>query len=207
MFARRATGNIVTTAREYGPDAPPIYMHRVMEGLTVGLLLKQFSGRINSASEYAWKKLHPVTPVPGLSRPPEWGPNCHRFEVILPDAASDFLWDPRWIVEHYEQAELPGQNSLLLAVKITMRGDGTLHAFWERVRRFAHAELVQRRRLGVILALHVPCLSAAKSPGRPHVHLLAPVRTLGRLGFGSIGDVEGAAVRNSVAEAWIAAAH
>lgn len=205
MAAKKKSTSLVVIPRTYGPDAASIYTTPVLPDLTVGVLRREFSSRINSSAEFTRKKLHPAvcdSDAP-LAR---WNPSCHRTEVLLPAAAPDLLADPEWLMQHYERAELHDQPALLLAVKLTQLEPGPLHVHWERSREFARSEFVERRALPVVLAMHIPSLSPSRKPAKPHVHVLVLARTLGEHGFGALEQLDGHRMRESVADAWLATA-
>jgi hypothetical protein len=204
MVAKKKSTSLAVTPRVYGPDAAPIYTTPVGPGLTVGVLRREFSSRINSPAEFVRNKLHPAPCDADARRAQRWAPTCHRHEVLLPATAPDLLTDPEWLMQHYERAVLHDQPALLLAVKVSQLEAGSLHGFWERSREFARSEFVEQRSLPVVLALHVPSLSPSRSPGNTHVHVLVLARTLGEHGFGALQQLDGHKLRTSVADAWLA---
>lgn len=206
MATKSKATSLVVAPSTYAPDAPPIFAGRMMEGVTLGVLRREFSGRINSAADFAWKKLHPVMPAESSVPGKAWQPTCHRYETLLPGTASDLLLEPQLLFEQYERAVLPDQPGLLLSIKLTMLQAGSLHAFYERARSLARTEFVERRGLPVTLVMHVPSLSPARMPARTHVHVLVLARKLGAHGFGELGQFNGEAGRDGLVEAWLATA-
>ena len=206
MATKKKANSLAVVPRTYGPDAAPIFMTQVAQGLTLGILRREFSARINSAAEFTRKKLHPAVCEADAPPAQQWSPTCHRHEVLLPAAAPDLLADPQWLLQHYERAELHDQLGLLLAVKVTQLHAGSLHGFWEQVREFARSEFVERRGLPTVLAMHVPSLSPSRAPAKTHVHVLVLARALNECGFGALEQIDGHRMRTSVANAWLATA-
>ncbi len=206
MAAQTKWTSLAVIPRTYGPDAASIYTTPVLPDLTIGVLRREFSSRINSSAEFVRKKLHPSVCANEAPLALRWKPSCHRSEVLLPAAAPDLLADPEWLLQHYERAELHDQPALLLTVKVTQREPGPLHGFWERSREFARSEFVDRRGLPTVIAMHVPSLSPSRSPGKAHVHALVLARTLNEHGFGALQQLDGHTMRASVADAWLATA-
>lgn len=206
MATQSKATSLVVAPSTYAPDAPPIFAGRMMDGVTLGVLRREFSGRTNSAADFGWKKLHPVLPATSSAPGMSWQPSCYRHESLLPATASDLLMEPQHLLQLYERAVLPQQPGLLLSLKLTMLEDGSLHAFWERARSLAHSEFVERRGLPVLMVMHVPSLSPAKVPARTHIHVLALARKLGPHGFGALGEFNGEAGRDGLIEAWLATA-
>ena len=61
---------------------PPVYMHAAKEGLSFGVLRREFSGT-NDVVSFVHRKLHPDKSVPASPDDLRWDPTCARHEVLL----------------------------------------------------------------------------------------------------------------------------
>jgi hypothetical protein len=107
-------------------------------------------------------------------------PTCARAEVLLPEGASDALWDVQALCRAYDEASFPGLRDVLLSTTVRApeleNGHLRIHEHHHMVTEYARCAFPQIRRLPVIVILHIPAKAAM--PGPVHWHLLAPCRRL-----------------------------
>lgn len=145
-----------------------------------------------------FRRLFPIQKPADPTRP--WDkPTCAKWDVLLPEGASDDYLDPQQLARAYDRQAFGVIRDLLVIITLrfpevdaalpTMK----LHEAWELSRSFANEKLVMERRLAVVPVLHVP--GRAAKPGFPHVHLMTFARELLPSSFGmfsrSIASDEG----------------
>lgn len=160
--------------------SPYLYLNPLgsYPNFTWGVLRRKFGpdGRENTAEEFGRLKLHPVNPPAAGAA---WRSPC-RWMVLLPEDASDSLWDPQRLLASFDANAVPWVPEILAYITVRFESP-RLHVVWDRVQRWARESLVSRG-LPVVGVLHVP--AEVGSPNLPHIHLLVPVRTLGATGHG-----------------------
>lgn len=154
----------------------------VLPGFTFGVLRVEYAGARNSAAAFVKAKLHPVNQTPEGA---QWRPSAHRWEVLLPENASDDLMDPRRLVELYERTALPWRQGLLTTVKLTFGENDRLHVAYEKGRAWLRS-IVATGLPGLIIQ-HCPH-EAGLDYARHHLHVVILPRKLGLAGFGSCDD-------------------
>lgn len=125
-----------------------------------------------------------------------------RTDLLLPcDAQADYM-DVAHLLDRFD-AKLP-RSEKHAYVQITLRYPGatSIHAPFEEARAFAWQHLVIERRLATIVVVHAPFL--AGSDASPlHIHLIAPLRRLGALGWGEMETrLPGDRGRMALLKAW-----
>lgn len=78
----------------------------------------------------------------------------------------------------------------------------SLHRFWEKVRAFVLAEVVDPWGVPAVLVLHVPAASGMRNPPPPHVHALVFARELTSQGWGSFSPVTSSSNHPGLVKAW-----
>ena len=145
------------------------------------------AGDVMTAESFIGRRLFPVARPKDLSV--IWPtPTCEMHEVILPDGASDDLWDPQQLARAYDRQCFSAIRDL--AIIFTVRFPEVeqvpqllkLHEAWDCARSFARERIAGDHSLAVVAVMHVP--SRAARPGHPHLHLIAPARVLLPSGFG-----------------------
>lgn len=175
----------------------------IIPDFVFGVLRRKYFDHINNAVDFIHAKLHPVTARVGLvpSRT-RWEPTAHRYAVLLPAAVPDVFSDPRVLVQFFEDSAMQKQKDLVVMLKLTAPADSTLHEFWENVRAYSRLEFVEKRSLSTVMALHVPGFSGAKTPARPHIHVMVLPRTISKLGFLGYCDIANSESQAPLVEAW-----
>lgn len=176
---------------------------KIDQDFLFGVLRRNYFDHINNAIDFCWAKLHPIKPANGMSYLNQpWQPSSDRHEILLPGGAPDLLVNPRRLLEIYEEQAPANQKDLLTAIKLTAPFGTPLHEFWETARTFARTALIAEHRLPTILVLHVPSVSGARSPNRPHIHLMALARELNGSGFSSFGRLANERAQVPLLAAW-----
>jgi hypothetical protein len=131
----------------------------------------------------AGKVLKKFQPVPC----PEGGTGitAARTDILLPcDAQADYM-DVHHLLKQFD-AKLPaGEKHAYLQITLRYPGAVNIHGPFEEARAFAWRHLVMERRLATILVVHAPFLAGSETSPL-HVHLIAPLRRLGALGWGEM---------------------
>lgn len=148
-------------------------------GMVFGVLRRRYSDRINTAAEFARRKLQPVAPDDGPAAAP-WRITAERADVLLPVHAPDAFANPRTLFEAMDQHAVAHQPALLTYATIALSDCARLHQGWEAVRDFAH-DIAVTRELAVMVVLHAPGRIAASNA--PHAHLLIVPRRIGPHGI------------------------
>lgn len=81
---------------------------------------------------------------------------------------------------------MPNQTDLFGVLTLRCAHRDARPAFWESVRGFLKAHIVDARQLPVVMALHVPSLAGRNLA--PHVHALVSLRQLPGPDFGVFDD-------------------
>jgi len=177
---------------------------RLTPDVSFGVLRHEFSDRVNSATAYIHSRLHPVAPAPCQDDQPGriWRPTAFKSEVLLPDSVPDVLSRAATLLDAFE-AQMPTRpRDLVIAIKLIFPEGPTLHASWERARRFAKDFLVDEHQLAVVMALHAPFIAAVRNPNPVHCHICALARKIGRAGFLDYSPLAVDAGHAKVVDAW-----
>ncbi len=181
----RSIGRPKRSVKMTKPDKPPLFtLPRTEVRLSFGVLRRNFSGRINSATDFVWSKLHPGRQMSsgGLAPDEPWRPTAARIDVLLPKAAPDMFADPRELLRTFELALPDSQKDLLIVLKLAVDEDLPLHVSWEQARDFYRQAFLPHR-LAAAIVLHDPTRAGGRSPNPPHLHLLVPALTIGAGGW------------------------
>ncbi len=141
-----------------------------------GVLRHEFSGRVNCATRYVFKKAHPV-PVEYTHEAEVWQPTARRIDVLLPQGAPDRFLSPATLIKDFI-ANVGGQLDLLITMKMAINPDRPLHEGFERCRAFARDVMANDHGLATIVILHDPVMLRTRRPRLPHLHVLAPASRL-----------------------------
>ncbi len=159
---------------------PAIEGFEAASGYTFGVLRRTFRGRTNSAAEFCRLKAQPTPPAEKATAIP-WPVTAEKIEVLLPTGADDRFLDPRLLVEEIDARSVESGQALLTYVTLGFPDVCRIHEAWEKTRAFVRSSFVRRRKLPVILVLHVP--ARAGSDGDVHCHLLISPRQMDGIGL------------------------
>lgn len=175
----------------------------IIPDFAFGVLRRRYFDHTNYAVDFIHAKLHPVAAqVETAHSCTRWEPTAHSYDVLLPAEVPDVFSDPRVLVQFFEDSATQKQKDLVVMLKVTAPADNTLHAFWENVRAYSRAEFVEKRSLATVMALHVPGFSGAKTPARPHIHVMVLARTMSKLGFLGYCNIANSESQAPLVEAW-----
>ena len=170
---------------------------------TFGVLRRKFAGLVNDTVAFGWAKLHPIRPAPDPSSPaPIWRPSAVRYDVLLPDGASDLMLDPKRLLQTFQDQAVVEQDDLADTLKLTFTDAAALHVGWEIARDYARLQFVRNHKLPVLIILHDPAMSGTRHVAAPHVHIMALARKLGPQGFGAFCTIANDEAHPALAVAW-----
>jgi hypothetical protein len=150
-----------------------------------GFALLWASGRKGdeqSSVDLARAKLQPRKPA-SSKEPNDAVITASDYRLVLAAGVPD-LHHPLDLFRAYEDQRLPGQKLLAVVQTLRFDPDQPRHAMMQTAHVYASFWL-RRRRLSSLLVQHVPG-DAGSARGRPHVHILTPVRAHRLSGFGEI---------------------
>lgn len=180
IAAKQASVPVPVKAIVTDPDDPLTWLYTNPKGssdsgLVFGVLRRNYGDRLNSAAEFARRKMQPIAPA-GDPMVSPWRTTAERIDVVLPPGTDDDLADAETILTRMDEHAVAHQKALLVYLTLPFQDSDRLHMGWERCRDFAR--LIGRERgLASVLILHAP--GAIGAPHPPHCHLLIVPRTTG----------------------------
>ena len=185
-----------------GRILPFLYTLREIEGLSFGVLRRNFSDRINVTPDWVLPKLGRANSLDELTtksrlREPRW-------DVLLPLGAPDMLYTPDVLCRQFEVEATELQKDLVIHCKLRITGSNPLHRWWEAARDFAWSVFVSSERLATIMVQHNPAATGYHDAAEPHIHVMVLTRRLGARGFEQTTELARDAAHQSLAQAWSA---
>lgn len=145
-------------------------------------------GEAQSSVELARAKLQPRRPTAAeyAAAPGAEAITAADFRLVMAAGVPD-LEHPLDLFESYEAQRLPGEKLLLAIQTLRFDPDQPRHTMMQAAHIYTSFWL-RRERLSSLLMLHTPG-DAGSARGRPHVHVVTPVRTHRLSGFGHIAPL------------------
>lgn len=142
--------------------------------VSYGVVQRSKAGKTHTAHKVVARRLENFE---ASNSPPLAGnPTCARHDILLPRHAPDHCSSYLGLCNHFEAQALPHQRDLIGILTLRFEHPDTRHVIWELSREFLLEQVVRKRQLPVILALHIPSISSRPTP--PHVHAMIFMRRL-----------------------------